>query len=366
MRITAYTICLNEAKHIDRWLEATKSADLRVIVDTGSTDGTWERLQYLADYEFSNLKVHQIKINPWRFDDARNAALALVPTDIDVCVSIDMDEVAQPGFFETLRKEWKKETTIGWHRINTGPTWEVTRIHKRFGFRWKDACHEVFKPYGGTPEVVQNFDIQIDHKPDDTKSRAQYLDLLKMAVEENPENGRMWVYLCREYSFNKDWNGVLEASGNALECDNTWSVERSFVCRLAADAAYELGQDAEPMILEGLKHDPDSIEMQYCAAYYYYTKHDWEKVATHAGMREKLQPTNHYLRIDEVWDWRCWDMLGIANFNMAVKVLDVDWAAKAIDYQDRAVKNCNNPDEKKRLSDNLEMMFRAIYPHTRK
>jgi len=116
MLVAAYTICLNEMKHIDRWLEATAKADLRVIVDTGSTDGTWRKLVELKD-TVENLKVHRIHINPWRFDDARNAALALVPDWVDVCVSVDMDEVPQAGFFETLRKEWKPETTIGWHRI---------------------------------------------------------------------------------------------------------------------------------------------------------------------------------------------------------------------------------------------------------
>lgn len=349
--VAAYTICLNEIKHIDRWLEATKQADLQVIVDTGSTDGTWQKLVELSK-DNPLLKVHRIHVKPWRFDDARNAALALVPDWIDVCASIDMDEIAQPGFFETLRKEWKPETTIGWHRINTGPTWEVTRVHKRFGFRWKEICHEVFKPYGDTPEVVQIFDIQIDHKPDDTKSRAQYLDLLKMAVEENLNNGRMWVYLCREYSFNKDWQGVLEASGNALECDNTWSVERAFVCRLATDAAYELKLDAEPMILEGLKHDPNSIEMQYTAAYYYYTRKHWDKVWEHASKRLTLKPTNHYLRIDEVWDWRCYDMMALSKWYMGEP-------EKAFEYIDIAIRNCKS-DDVTRLVENREMMENAL------
>lgn len=176
-----------------------------------------------------------------------------------------------------------------------------------------------------------------------------------MAVAENPENGRMWVYLCREYSFNKDWNGVLEASGNALECDNTWSVERAFVCRLAADAAYELKLDAEPMIRQGLMHDPDSIEMQYCAAYYYYTKQDWKKVWEHASKRKKLKPTNHYLRIDEVWDWRCHDMMAISAFKLGRP-------SEAITYQREAIAKCSGPD-KERLEKNLELMQNAVHPY---
>ncbi len=76
MRIAAYTIALNEEKHVHRWLEATKDADIRVVADTGSTDRTVQLLQGAP-----NVIVHQISVQPFRFDDARNAALALLPVD---------------------------------------------------------------------------------------------------------------------------------------------------------------------------------------------------------------------------------------------------------------------------------------------
>ncbi len=64
MKICAYTICLNEEKHVMRWLEATKDADLRVVVDTGSTDRTVDLLRAAP-----NVIVHQISIKPFRFDN---------------------------------------------------------------------------------------------------------------------------------------------------------------------------------------------------------------------------------------------------------------------------------------------------------
>ena len=42
MITAAYTICKNEIKKIDQWLYYTKDFDYRVILDTGSTDGTYE------------------------------------------------------------------------------------------------------------------------------------------------------------------------------------------------------------------------------------------------------------------------------------------------------------------------------------
>ncbi len=45
MKIAVYAIALNEEKHVMRWLEATKDADVRLVADTGSTDRTVKILQ---------------------------------------------------------------------------------------------------------------------------------------------------------------------------------------------------------------------------------------------------------------------------------------------------------------------------------
>ena len=87
LRICVYAISKNEAHFVQRFCESAKDADLILIADTGSDDGLPEEaLKHGA-------VVHHICITPWRFDLARNAALALVPRDIDVCISLDIDEL---------------------------------------------------------------------------------------------------------------------------------------------------------------------------------------------------------------------------------------------------------------------------------
>ena len=45
MKLCVYAICKNEIEYIQKWLESVKEADEIIVVDTGSTDGTWEILQ---------------------------------------------------------------------------------------------------------------------------------------------------------------------------------------------------------------------------------------------------------------------------------------------------------------------------------
>ena len=143
MKIAVYGICLNEEKNVERFTASARGADLIQISDTGSTDGT------VALFESLGVTVNHIRIKPWRFDDARNAALALLPGDIDVCVSLDLDTVLHPGWREALETAWLP----GVNHIYYSEIWGRTadgaprrflnnRVHTRHGFRWVSPCHE--------------------------------------------------------------------------------------------------------------------------------------------------------------------------------------------------------------------------------
>ena len=86
MKLCVYAICKNEKKFVDKWLNNMSEADYIVVLDTGSTDGTYEILQ--ADPRVT--RVEQLIIDPWRFDVARNESLNLVSEDTDICVCIDL------------------------------------------------------------------------------------------------------------------------------------------------------------------------------------------------------------------------------------------------------------------------------------
>lgn len=200
MRICVYAIALNEAKFAARFAETSRAADLVLVADTGSSDGT---VDILRDH---GVTVHSIAIRPWRFDDARNAALALVPDDIDICVSLDLDEVLSDGWRDVLEAKWTPPanrllyTLIYAHNADGSPSEQFIghRIHARHGYRWRYPCHEELYADRIEEHAVLAPELRIEHFPDPDKSRGQYLPLLEQAVRETPNNRRMSHCLGRE------------------------------------------------------------------------------------------------------------------------------------------------------------------------
>jgi len=341
MKIAVYAISKNEILHAERWAKATEGADYRIVADTGSTDGTQEKLAELG------VTVHQIHVKPFRFDMARNAALALVPNDADVCLILDLDEVPAPDFFKKVRKKWKAGADLGWISMKTDANkWERDRLHSRWNWTWKYPCHEVNIFYGKHQTIDCDIrDAVIEHLPDNTKSRGQYLELLEMAVKEFPQDPRMWTYMCREYFFYSKWEDVIKAAERKLENEG-WDVESAAVCRWAGEAAHQLGQEetARMWYDKGAEILPLQGEPQFGVAMDAYRKQEWQRCLDAALNALESPRSNHYCYESAVWDWKAYDLAGIAAYNL--KHID-----EAITFTREAVK-ANGP-ENDRIQRNL-------------
>lgn len=195
MKIAVYTIALNEEKFVERWYQSAQDADYLLIADTGSTDKTKRIAKKLG------IKVVDISIKPWRFDDARNAALASLPADIDYCISMDMDETLSEGWREKLETmtsdmvEYKfnltyrdeAETVVEEFFVNN-------RIHKRHGFRWHYLMHEALVN-NRTTNLTSEFceGLEVSHHPDIKKTREQYNQMIEDAYLEH-KDARYHIY----------------------------------------------------------------------------------------------------------------------------------------------------------------------------
>lgn len=341
MKIAVYAISKDEILHAERWAKATQGADYRIVADTGSTDGTQEALKALG------VDVHQISINPFRFDMARNAALALVPEDADVCLILDMDEVPEPDFFKKVRKKWKPGVDLAWISMKTDENkWERDRLHSRQGWIWKYPCHEVNIWYGKHNPV--DCDIRnavIEHLPDNSKSRGQYFELLELAVKEFPTDARMWTYMTRERYFRGHWADVVLGATKKLECGG-WDVESAAVCRWAGEAEHQLGNEEEARTWYDKGRDilPMQGEPQFGVAMDAYRKQEWQRCLDASINTLECPRSTHYCYESAVWDWKAYDLAGIAAFNL--KHID-----EAITFTEEAVK-ANGP-EQERIMRNL-------------
>lgn len=247
-KVCVYAICKNESQFVRRWMASMGEADEIYVLDTGSEDDTAEQLAELG------AKVTVEEIRPWRFDKARNRSLALVPEDADICVCTDLDEVLRPGWREKVEQAWQP----GAARLHYRYTWSyladgregvvfwTDKIHRRHGCRWVNPVHEVLQMDGGEGAPLYAEGVALEHHPDPTKSRGQYLPLLELAVEEDPENDRNTHYLGREYFFYRRWEDSERTLKRHLSLPTaTWADERCASMRLLAKDCLALGREEE-------------------------------------------------------------------------------------------------------------------------
>jgi glycosyltransferase involved in cell wall biosynthesis len=330
VKAAIYTIALNEYQFVDKWYESAKDADYLLIADTGSTDGTVERARELG------INVVEIKVIPWRFDDARNAALAALPEDIDMCVSLDMDEVITPGWKEILTEAWERginrpryKHIWSWNDDGTpGLEFSYDHIHGRKGFRWRHPVHECINSYGIEEKQEWLAGIETHHHPDPSKSRSQYLPLLSMSVKEDPYNDRNAFYYGRELYFYGRYMEAAQELKRHLELPTAhWAPERAASMRFIGKS---LPAEAEIWFRKAIDQAPGRREPYVDLAKLYYERQDWEKCleAAQAALAIEEKPLE-YLCEAEAWGSAPHDYASIAAYRLGMYDAALEHAEKA-------------------------------------
>jgi tetratricopeptide (TPR) repeat protein len=347
MRIAVYTIALNEETFVERWAESAKDADYLLILDTGSADKTVEKAVALGVHTAS---AH---IKPWRFDDARNASLAILPDDIDYCIALDMDEILIPGW----RAELEKMLEQGITRPRYTYTWSWKddeekvpglqyggdKVHARHGYRWKHPVHETLTT--DRIEEVQGWcGLEIHHHPDNTKSRGQYFPLLEQAVHEDPLDDRNAFYYARELFYNGFYDKAYTEFQRHLSLPKaTWKPERAASLRFIAKCKVD---EAETWLVKAVKEDPGRREPLVELSLWGYVNGDWSTCVKSA--RKAIEITEKpldYLCEEFAWGALPYDLAAIGYHNLGVPELALEFGTKAVEL---------NPTDE-RLARNLEV-----------
>jgi len=343
MKIAVYAISKNEEQFVKRFCESAKNADLILIADTGSTDNT---VQLSKD---CGATVYDIAITPWRFDKARDAALALIPKDFDVCISLDLDEELQEGWREEIERVWKDDTTRLRYKFDWGQgiAFYYEKIHARHGYHWHHPCHEYPVPDARIKEVWAQTDmLLVIHKPDPTKSRGQYLDLLLLAVTEDPRCPRNAFYYARELTFYHRWLDAVVALNKYLDMpEATWQNERCYAMRLLGKCYDELNHNGVEWFKKACNEAPNTREPWVELSESYYKKLMWQE-SLDAGLRA-LEIKNKelvYTMNPAVWGALPHDYIAIAAHNLGLKDLAIQHGEIALELEP----------ENERLKVNLE------------
>lgn len=324
-KICVYAICKNEAKHIKRWIESVKEADYIAVLDTGSED---ESVELLKSY---NVIVEQKIISPWRFDVARNESMKLIPPDTDICVCVDLDECFEKGWREKLESCWKENTKRARYRYTwnfledgrEGFVFFADKIHSYGDFYWKYPVHEVLCSNLSNYEFTLAKGVQLNHYADHKKSRGQYLKLLEMSVEENPEDDRNVHYLGREYMFHKEYEKAIETLKRHLTLKSAvWDKERCASLRYIG-SSYKILKNYEEAIKYyrlAILECPNNREPYYDLAFLFYERKKYLECASVLEAMLNIKERDlSYISMPNCWDESVYDLLALCYYYLKDK-----------------------------------------------
>ena len=347
-KVCVYAICKNEEKFVDRWVENMKEADEIYVLDTGSTDKTVDKLKK----HDVNVKVEII--NPWRFDVARNHSLELVPTDADICVCTDLDELFEPGWRKKLEQIWDNSTTriaynYNWsldHDNHPLVNFYIEKIHCRNDYVWTHPVHEILSYIGNKCEVKKTTDeITLNHYPDNTKSRSSYLPLLELSVKENPTDDRNMHYLGREYMYYAKWNECIDTLIKHLKLPTaTWKDERCASMRFIARSYKNLKRfdEARMWLDKAMMEAPYLREPFIEMALLEYEENNWESVEKYCKLALDIKKhSKTYINEIFCWNETVYDLLSLSCFyqNKLEEALNYIEQALKIKYNDERLIN---------------------------
>ena len=335
-KVYVYAICKNEEKHINRWYNSMKEADAIFVLDTGSSDNSVKMLEDLG----VNVKVKTYE--KFKFDEARNDSLALVPMEDAICGCTDIDEVLDKGWREKVDSIWKSNTNRICYNMNFSfdddgnpiSTYYISKIHDRFNYKWTHEIHEVIEYIGTQNENVIYTDLFcISHLPDKSKSREFYLDLLEYAVNNNPNDARDIHYLGREYMYKGMWSNAIDTLIKHVNIENAWDIEKGASMRFISRCYRELNRNDEALmwLRKASEITPDTKEVYVELGLLYYSLgNNKEAILSLTKANTILEKSNVYVNEEFAWNETTYDILSICYYNLGMYDEAIFCANKAL------------------------------------
>jgi tetratricopeptide (TPR) repeat protein len=229
------SVCLNmivknESACIERCLESVKSLiDYWVIYDTGSTDGTQQKIADCLK-EIPG-ELHE---TPWvDFAHNRNEALRGAKGKGDYVLFIDADEKLEysPDFsLPPLDKDFYYFTV---RQLNAVDFKRIGLINNHLPWKWEGVLHEVItcpeaKTGGALSGVLNLCNTTDGARAQDPKTAWKDAQILEKALEKEPTNSRYAYYLGQSYFNAKEYALAKKSFERRSQMEST-DVQETFL-----------------------------------------------------------------------------------------------------------------------------------------
>ncbi len=246
--ISLCMIVKDEEQVLKRCLESVVGlVDEIIIVDTGSTDSTWEIASSFTSKVYSFTWIDD-------FSAARNYSFS--KATMDYCMWLDADDVIE----ELERKRFLKlkESIVDSIDIvmmkyniafdeNNNPTFSYYRerlLKNNKNYIWEGAVHEAITPVG----TVIYSDTAISHKKIYKNDSYRNLNIYKRQLEKNKIlEPRHQYYYARELYYHSLYEEALNEFLSFFENKNGWIENKIEACTLAAYCFYKLDKEEEAL-----------------------------------------------------------------------------------------------------------------------
>jgi glycosyltransferase involved in cell wall biosynthesis len=310
-------IVRNESAVIDRCLASVLPfIDSWVIVDTGSTDGTQDRVR-----THLQSKPGELHERPWKnFGHNRTEAVELARGKADYLFFIDADETLElPSGFE--RPGLKADGYYLDCRFDGTTYARCALVADRLPWRWEGTVHEFLTcPQPFALQTLAGPAIVVSHDGARSRDPLTYLRdaaLLEEALRANPDSTRDVFYLAQSYrdagelARSRDLYRRRAAMGG-------WDEEVWYSLHQAAVLNERLGaQHAEVSsgYLRAFQHRPTRAEPLVQLARYHRQRDEFAVAYLYAQHAAALTKPQDLLFVDDAaYGWRALDELSISAF----------------------------------------------------